>query len=365
MSATKLSVLFLTAGPVQDASARLRVYQYIPWLESRGVKCYVMPAVREAHYRWVFRSTPADRTALLVSTVVRNLHAMLQLGHFDVIFAQRELLTRIYPLFEQWIARTHGRFVFDFDDLIFARPPGSSSWWYRAASTAFAQSPAERIVGLSSQVIAGSSYLKSRALEYNPNVTMIPTVVDTNLWMPQPQRDSSAVPTIVWTGNPSSSYYLESAVGVLQKIARTHVFRLLIVGASRATESVFENLPNTVFRTWSLDTELSDLLEGDIGIMPVVDDIWSKGKCGLKAIQYMALGLPAVCSPFGANSEIVTHYQDGFLANTDSEWETCLINLLDDQELRRRIGAKARATAVARFSLEANAPKLLRVLEQA
>lgn len=324
-----------------------------------------MPAVDNINYRWVFRSTPGDRLKLLTSTVLRNVNATLRLRQFNVIFVQRELLTRIYPLFETWIARTHGRFVFDFDDLIFSRPRGSTSWWYRTASIAFDKNPVERIVAMSSQVVAGSSYLKSLAVKYNPNVTVIPTVVDTDRWAPLPQSGERRLPTIVWTGNPSSSYYLETAAGTLSKLARTHKFRLLIIGASKATESEFRRLPNTEFRTWSLETELPDLLEGEIGIMPIVDDLWSKGKCGLKAIQYMALGLPAVCSPYGANSDIITHGQDGFLATTDSEWEDSLTKLLDDSELRRRIGAAARRTTIARFSLEANAPKLLSVLEQA
>jgi glycosyltransferase involved in cell wall biosynthesis len=218
---------------------------------------------------------------------------------------------------------------------------------------------------MSSQVVAGSSYLKSLALKYNSNVTMIPTVVDTDGWAPSKQSGGKRLPTIVWTGNPSSSYYLETAADMLSRLARAHQFRLLIIGASNATASVFQALPNTEFRPWSLETELPNLLEADIGIMPIVDDIWAKGKCGLKAIQYMALGLPAVCSPYGANSDIITHQHDGFLASTDSEWESTLANLLEDSQLRHRIGAAARTTVVARFSLEANAPKLLSVLRQA
>jgi glycosyltransferase involved in cell wall biosynthesis len=323
-----------------------------------------MPAVDEDHYRWVFRAAVADRLKLLTSTLLRNVRAILRLNQFDVIVVQRELLARIYPVFETWIVRRHGRLVFDFDDLIFSRPPGGSSWWYRTASVAFDKNAGDRIVRMSSRVIAGSNYLKSLALKHNKRVTVIPTVVDTNRWAPSLPNGSEKRPTIVWTGNPSSSYYLESAAGVLTALARTHEFRLLIIGASSSTQSVLQSVPNAEFRTWGLETELSDLLEGDIGIMPIIDDVWSRGKCGLKAIEYMALGIPAVCSPYGANSDIITNGHDGFVVNTTSEWESTLAKLLSDRDLRVRIGQASRTTAVTRFSVEVNAPKLLSLLEE-
>jgi len=302
---------------------------------------------------------------LLASTIVRNVKAVMQAGHFDVVVAQRELLNRIHPLFEHLVTRSNRRFVFDFDDLVFTRPRGNGGLAYRVASVAFAENPVGDIVRMSSSVIAGSNYLKAQALKYNSNATLIPTVVDTDIWVPRRPGRGASIPTIAWTGNPSSSHYLEGVADVLARLSKRHRFRLLIIGASEATVSAFRDVPNVESRQWGLDTELHDLQEANIGIMPVADDAWAKGKCGLKAIQYMALGLPAVCSPYGANADIITHARDGFLAVTESDWLATLGALLADPQHRAQIGVAARATVIERYSLVANAPLLLNVLVNA
>lgn len=360
-----MNVLFLTQGPVEDASARYRVWQYVPWLERQGVHCEVRPAISSERYRLVFRESFGDRAQLLVRTLARRLGDLPGLHRFDVVVFQREVVVRLFPVVEWLARRLHHRMVFDFDDQIFANPPGSTAAWYRVASRVLKDERApERIVRMSDQVIAGNRYLESLARRLNPNVTMIPTPVDTDRYRPRPPL-GGPMPTIGWIGNPSSSRYLRIFRTALQAVAARQPFRLLLVGASVADANLFADLPHVEVRPWSLTTELRDLSEFDIGLMPLGDDPWALGKCGFKAIQYMAMAIPPVCSPIGANLDIVADGVDGYLPTSSRRLEVDLERLIADPSLRAMVGSRARAKVESLYSVSANAPKLLSVLRQA
>ncbi len=360
-----MRVLFLTQGPIENASARYRVWQFVPWLEACGVECRVHPAVSSERRDLLLRRSIPERLELLARTICARILDVISHGRYDVIVFQREVFVRIYPLFESLVAKLHGRIVFDFDDFIFANPHSSRAVWYRLGARLIEDRAApQRIVALSSQVIAGSGYLAEVARSINPRVTMIPTSVDTKLYEPK-RHAVRMVPTIGWIGSSSSSHYLSSILPALEDLSKTHRFRLLLIGAAEADARRFSGLPLVEVRPWSLASELSSIAEMDIGVMPLVDDAWARGKCGFKAIQYMAMGIPAVCSPIGANAEIIDDGLDGFLPSTRAETVRCLADLLDNVDLRGQVGLRARDKVELRYSLVSNAPKLLRVLEQA
>jgi glycosyltransferase involved in cell wall biosynthesis len=213
---------------------------------------------------------------------------------------------------------------------------------------------------LARQVLAGNAFLASYARRFNPRVSVVPTTIDTDRYSPSLRRPGS-VPVIGWTGSYSTARYLEALRPVLQRLGRRHEFRVVVVGAPGLAADGVE----VEARPWRSASEVSDLADIDIGVMPLDDTEWERGKCGLKALQYMALGIPAVASPVGVNVEIVRDGENGLLAASDEEWERALERLLADAGLRRRLGDAGRATVESGYSARVHAPRVAAVFRDA
>jgi len=170
---------------------------------------------------------------------------------------------------------------------------------------------------------------------------------------------AGGVPVIGWSGSYSTVQHLDTLRSGLQRLAREVPFRLRVIGTPKyELDGVdVEALP------WRSETEVADLQRMDIGIMPLPDDKWSKGKCGLKALQYMALGIPTICSPVGVNTDIIQDGENGFIAGGEDEWVDKLARLLRSPELRRRLGLAGRSTVEARYSARVQAPRVYRIFE--
>jgi glycosyltransferase involved in cell wall biosynthesis len=250
---------------------------------------------------------------------------------------------------ERRIARSRARLVFDFDDAI----------WVPAVSEAnkrfgWLKSPARvaEAVRASALVIAGNRYLASWAEQHSDRVVVVPTTIDTDEYRvaARPSR-VEAPPCIGWSGSFSTLAHFETALPVLRRLRQRFGagvrFKLIGDASYRNAELGIEGLP------WRHETELADLADIDIGIMPLPDDEWSRGKCGLKGLQYMALGIPTVMSPVGVNSEIVQDGADGFLPRAEDEWVERLASLVQDAALRARLGLAGRATVEQRYSRRA------------
>jgi glycosyltransferase involved in cell wall biosynthesis len=186
-----------------------------------------------------------------------------------------------------------------------------------------------------------------------------PTTIDTDKYAVE-ERVENEVPIIGWSGSFSTVPYLDSLRGALGRLAQQEQFKLRVIGTSEySIEGVnAEALP------WRSATEVSDLRPLDIGIMPLPDDEWARGKCGLKALQYMALGIPTVCSPVGVNSKIISHGENGFLATSEDEWITVLTQLLHSASLRRKVGLAGRVAVGKEYSARVQAPQMLEILEK-
>lgn len=287
----------------------------------------------------------------------RRLSIVGQSKSYDLVYVFREAALLGPSILERIVHLLKVPLVFDFDDAIFVRYRSPANGWL---SLLKAPGKTGTICRLASHVMVGNNYLAEYARTFNKNVTVVPTTIDTDTYRVGPVRET-AVPVIGWTGSYSTVQHLNLLRPVLYELAKCEKFRLRIIGTSDyKLEGVdVELVP------WRSQTEAQDLAEADIGIMPLPDDAWSRGKCACKALQYMGLGIPAVCSPVGINSELIRDGENGFLANSADEWIAKLTLLLRSPQLRRRLGLAGREMVEERFSAISQVPRVLEVFRSA
>jgi len=277
-------------------------------------------------------------------------------GDYDLVYILREAALLGPPMFEKLIHQQRVPMVFDFDDAIFVSYRSPSNGYLSYLKFA---SKTRSICRMASHVMVGNPYLAEYARKVNDQVTVIPTTIDTEKYRVPPRKESSGPPVIGWTGSYSTVQHLDTLRGALKKLAATESFRLRVIGTPS-----YECAPVEVeAMQWQADTELDDLAAIDIGVMPLPDDKWSKGKCGLKALQFMAMGIPTVCSPVGVNTDIIQDDQNGFLASTEDEWVDKLSRLLRSRELRERLGQAGRTTVEQNYSAITQTPRVYEIFK--
>jgi glycosyltransferase involved in cell wall biosynthesis len=272
---------------------------------------------------------------------------------YDAFFVYREAYPFGPPFVETMLARAGRPLIYDFDDAIFLN---NSSDANRFASVLKYPDKVGPIIRRSSLVLAGNEYLADYARGYNRSVEVLPTCVDTTVFMPRrTARPAGAPPVIGWIGTPTTARYLSALEPVVTRLAARSAFEMRVSGSGEPLQ--FAGVKTTNER-WSLDREVELFNTCDIGVYPLTDDEWAKGKCGFKAIQFMACGVPVVAAAVGVNTEIIQDGVNGFLASTASEWEDKIGRLLADAGLRQRLGDAGRKTIEQRYSLAVNAPRL-------
>ena len=335
---------------------RFRIEQWEPLLRERGVEITYAPFESEELHQLLYQTGSVGRKlAHVTRQFARRFSVINSARQYDAVYVFREGALLGPPLYEWLIKRKRVPMVFDFDDAIFVsyRSPsnGYLSYLKFAAKT-------NTICRLASHVMVGNPYLADYARQFNPRVTMIPTTIDTEKYTVQP-KEAVEAPLIGWTGSFSTVQHLDTLGRALQKLAQRERFRLRVIGTP---EYRLEGV-DVEAMSWRAETEVDDLRAVDIGVMPLPNDAWSKGKCGLKALQFMALGIPTVCSPVGVNTDIIQDGENGFIAGTEDEWVEKLSQMLRSVELRRRLGLAGRATVERTYSAIAQAPRVYEVLE--
>jgi glycosyltransferase involved in cell wall biosynthesis len=327
---------------------RFRFEQYLGHLERHGYRCEVSPIVSEADDRILYRPGNYLRKAAFVrrSIAIRQ-RDVARMNEFDLIFIFREALMTRSIRFEQRFRRSRARLVFDFDDAIWLQNVSEANKWFSWVKDAGKTS---KLIGLSDLVFAGNAYLADYARRFNPSTVVVPTTIDTEEYVPM-ERSGEGPVVIGWSGSITTIQHFRYAIPALQAIKAKYGERVTIRvvgdGSYREPSLGVEGLP------WRKETELDDLRAMDIGIMPLPDDEWARGKCGLKGLQYMALGIPAIMSPVGVNSEIIQDGVNGHLATTTEEWVDRLSRLIEDIAARRVMGRAARATVEQKYSVHA------------
>jgi glycosyltransferase involved in cell wall biosynthesis len=286
------------------------------------------------------------KTAFLLHGIFKRLILIFSIPAYNMIFIHREVLPLGPPLLEFIISRIlKKKVIYDFDDAIWL---ANTSQQNTIAAKLKWHSKVRSICKWSWRVSCGNDFLAQFAQRYNPLVSVNPTTIDTQYHVPGLHKNELI--TIGWTGTHSTSKYLKSLTGALEKLRLNYNFRLLII-SNQKPDLEFGHYQ---FEKWSLGSEIDLLNSIDIGIMPLEDTVWEKGKCGFKALQYMALEIPTVASAVGANRQIIDHEKNGYLCTNESDWLHYLSKLMASDTLRKQIGKEGRKKVLENYSLSSN-----------
>lgn len=349
--------LFLTPYPFHCApSQRLKFEQYYASFEEHGIRVVVSPFVTPALWRVLYRRGFWVRKIVFgVWGHLRRLRDFRRASRFDFVYVHLWALPFGPPWFEERLARRGVRLIYDIDDLIYLPRASAANQFVRAFRRP------DRIVRMmraASHVIVSTEYLRQFAAEQNAHVTMISSTIDTDEYRPRRHSDARHAVTIGWSGSHSTAPFLNVIASALQELSSRFEIRLLVVGAVQfGMDGV-----DVDARPWSLERETADLSEMDIGVYPLPDEEWVLGKSGLKALQYMGVGVPVVASRIGAACEFIHDGDNGFLAGSREEWVDRISRLILDPQLRDRMGRAGRATVEDRFSVRVTAPAYLQII---
>jgi glycosyltransferase involved in cell wall biosynthesis len=361
-----MKVLGLASYPVEAAATRYRLEQFVAPLAERGITLTVRPFLDSRSFEMLYQRRALLQTAIaLVKSVLRRFRDVVQLSRTEVVLVQREAMILGPPLIEWLAVQLFKRpMVLDLDDATYI--PYISPTYGKFGRALKWFSKTDDLIRWSSVVTCGNRSIAEYAESKGATTRIIPTVVDNDVFAPKPHASNGPV-MLGWIGTHSTFPYLRAIFPVLQDLAKTHRFKIKVVGAG--TDEV--HIPGVEIENleWSLKREVEDLQSFDIGLYPIDPSLyaekWAAGKSGFKSVQYMAIGIPFVAAPVGAAAEIgevgVTHFH----ATTNHEWQEALERLLGDAELRQTMGAAGRRHAVEQYSLSDQADKLAGALRAA
>jgi glycosyltransferase involved in cell wall biosynthesis len=345
-----MRILIMPRYTARGASSRYRFWQYVPGLRRAGHEVEIKPLLADGYLTELYKTGRRGWRWLAAGYAARFLDA-LGAGRYDAVLCEQEAFPFLPAAVERIVSKLNSRFIVDYDDAAYCK---YERWPVLRGKIA-------RLMRAAETVVVGNSHLAGYALQFTPRVEVIPTVVDLAAYPNRQEAAHSGSIRIAWIGTPLTASFLQPLIPELTRLQKKHRHvRFRFIGAGKFST----NGLRTETREWSVTTEAQLLSECDIGIMPLSDTEFTRGKCGLKLIQYMACGLPVVASPVGANCEIVEENRNGFLAANAGEWFEKLDSLVANAELRKRLGESGRAKVAARYTLEHGLAKWLEILEK-
>ena len=386
-----MKVLAFMTNTEQTACTRFRLLQYRPHLEAAGITLDARPLLDEKLEKALYRTGGhlGPKAFGITKALAKRTMDTLNGFNADAIFILREA-SLVGPPVIEWVLSKAGRrpVIFDLDDPIWK---SYSSPTYGPLAMLFKMpKKADTIFRLATHITAGNEYVANYARKLNPNVSVIPTVVDTDRFTPReldtpPAAGSTStsnannksntkstnnankndVPVVGWIGSHSTAPYLRRILPALQAAAWKTPFKLHIIGSrTPLTLPGSKQLPGTevIRKPWTLESEIPSFQELDIGLYPIIRDKWSVGKSAFKAVQYGAVGIPTIASPVGAAEKVVRHGETGLLANSTEEWIDAVTTLVKDKELRTKMGKAAREHIVENYSLAKWAPRMVEII---
>lgn len=355
----KKHVLVVCPYPENEAPGqRLKYEQYFEHFRRHGYRISVSPFFEPSFYKILY--TPGNYAQKIMGTLwgyAKRAVQLFRVPFYDGIYIALYVTPFGTSFFERLYRLFSRRMIYDIDDLVFMgktskvnylvaplRRPGKYFYLMQAAD----------------HVITCTPYLDSIVRRYNSKTTDISSTINTDKYVPIENYANDHMLTLGWSGSHSTVPYLRLLEPVLRSLREQHDFKLLVIGTSSFDiEGIdVEAIP------WNESTEVRDLRRIDIGLYPLPDEEWVLGKSGLKALQYMALGIPTIATAVGANFRVMESGVSGFLVNSDDEWTARLSELLSDPELRRRVGKRGRERVEKYYSVRANEPVYLRIFDE-
>lgn len=373
-----MNILLFVNGS-NDPSTRYRILQFIPYYKAKGIRVKILKYFPEyAKYIKINNSI----LGLFINTllnILKVISLLIQLPKFiwaDLFIVSRNLIPSRIVL-EKLFSHLNKNFIYDFDDAIFLHSPleiiGSK---YAKNSTTIKEHQKTKILIKHAKIVfAGNEFLAMYARKYNKNVHVIPTVIDTDYYFLKNTKNGDKILkrfqigdktnkfiNIGWMGTSSNLIYLLEILPALEKISKNNSqIRLIICSNDFLYKEEFEKAINTIFVKWNKQIERSILSTFDIGIMPLINNIWTKGKCGFKLIQYMSMGIPSIGSNVGVNNQIINHQINGFLANNLEDWENLITKLIVNNKLREEFSIEGRKTIINKYSIKSIINKIIRL----
>jgi glycosyltransferase involved in cell wall biosynthesis len=344
----KPKISFLIPYPLDSAPGqRFRFEQYLEYL-SQFYQIDIFPFINKKTYDILYkRRNIFQKVYGIIAGIIYRFRSLFLSLNSDAIFIFRESSFIGPPIIEYILSKIfRKKIIFDFDDAIWLQNISENNrvWgWLKF------HNKTKTILKLSTTVIAGNSYLATYAAKYNNNVTIIPTTINTSYHKKFYKYCNNCI-IIGWTGTITTNKHLALLNDCLSKIKNTYGNKIeirMISNAPFESQSSFIN-----YIPWNKQSEIEDLSQFDIGIMPLPDDQWARGKCGFKGLQYMALEIPTIMSPVGVNIDIIENGINGYLASTNEEWFQKICYLIENPSERTRVGQAGRQTIINKYSVE-------------
>ncbi|MBM3251169.1 MAG: glycosyltransferase family 4 protein [Candidatus Omnitrophica bacterium] len=355
-----MKVLFLVPYPTEGPSNRYRVEQYLPYLKTQGIDYCIRPFMSSDFFKIMYkRGRHFKKIFLLLGSTAKRLSDLVRYNKYDLVFVHIESFP-FGPAICEWFFSKLGKpIIYDFEDAVYLPNFKGNN---KVMNTLRHPGKFYQILRLSDHVIVCNRYMRDFVYSFNRNVTVIPTSIDTGKFKLKDVNSQNKTPIIGWIGSHTTSYCLNQLINVFIKLAEKFDFSLKIIGG----EENF-NIPgvNVINEKWTLQKDIENFQSLDIGIYPLPNDERALAKTPFKTIQYMSVGVPVMASRVGGNIEIIQDGINGFLAATENEWLEKLTSLIQDINLRKKMGLAGRKTVEERYSLERNAPYFVEILKKA
>lgn len=352
-------ILFLSPYPFDKApSQRLKYEQYYPFIENEGYEITTSSFVDEKFWKIIYNKGNIFLKAFYtLRGYFRRVSDLFRIRKYDVVYIHLWATPLGIPLFERLFVLLSKKIIYDIDDLIFL---GHSSDANKKSEFLKGKAKAIYLMKNADHVITCTPMLDEFVKKYNLNRTDISSTINTDVYIPRQNYDLKSKLVLGWSGSHSTSKFLHLLDEVFIQLKDDIDFELIVIGdpAFKLDGIALQAL------TWKAETEVEDLSKIDIGLYPLPDEPWVYGKSGLKALQYMALGIPTIATAIGANYRVISTGENGFLVKTAEDWKACILELAKNKELRERIGRLGRKNVENNFSLHANKDKYLEILKK-
>lgn len=356
---SKKKILFLSPYPVNKApSQRLKYEQYFKAMEAHGFEVETSSFVSLKFWNIIYKKGfVVKKVIYTISGYIRRTSDLFKLKKYDIVYIHLWVTPFGFPIYEKLVRFLSKKIIYDIDDMIFL---GHSSEANRLLENLKGKNKMITLMKDANHIITCTPTLDNFVRQYNLNTTDISSTIDTEKYKPKVHKTSEKT-VLGWSGSHSTSKYVKLLEPIfLELIEKNYNFEVMVIG----DENFKFNSDSIPLKSisWNLETEVLDLKKIDIGLYPLPNEKWVLGKSGLKALQYMSLGIPTVATKIGANTRIIKHQINGYLVNENAQWINCIEKLIKNAELRNKIGLNAVETVEKNFSIKSSTKTYLDVL---